>query len=555
MPPESSVVSASLEEAIHLIIALLMVAAYSWFRYSTPATVRLETTFAKFLLGRVAYVAIIVIGFITLVRVPGVLEGLLAVVDVPDSVIERLEVLMRPSSVPLVLALVFTVLLSEIPILTRVDRTLRGYFHRVAAIPRERRRWIDLLRNSALLTVDETGELPEELHEKLAALFEEQELGAEAIVLSNGASNRHRWTRLSVMMLRLEELETARPYSQFLESSVDYDSLRQKYDLLAVKTPPCLKLARENPDDEAVKMLQHELAEQLRALEDDIYELVSKLLMEQGRTEAMRRDCVQRVGLKPDERPIGTPIGPDEILWILLLSTLFLGLTAKSLGFHMIVMISGTYVLTVLIALTVARIRSRIFPPERSVKRVPPVGYYLVAGALGMAGSACFSIAFRTLTGSATGGPWWEYFVHGHVQSAQTYFTYYWPWSLISFVLAALLAALTDGWLDARIQRVRERYTFKGWANPLDGLVVAASLALLVGLVVHPLVARMEGYPNPHLASRLVVTLRVSGMGLLLGTLVPVAFRCRTQGKTQPQDQNSPDAAAAMDPQTAGSGS
>lgn len=486
-------------------LAALLICVYAWFRYDTPQGVRADTTWGKFFLGRVAYLAIALGVFAAIAHSPRVLEPLVFKPLLrrlnPETTTPELNGA-GDSSVWLVSALMLVILLSETPVLARVDRAIRAYFHRVASIPRERRHWIDRLTRAQLRDHDDA-------RERLAARFHQSEgaLRPEDASFTTDGSVRYLWTRATVLIDQLERLATDRRYSGYLRNG-ELAALKERYQRIQVNAVACLELQRSNPDDRAVELLGREVLEQVRRLLADLHALAAGLVLSCGRTEAQRRLCAESLGLALKISDAPAPPDIHAVLWLLVLLLAVAGTSLSNLVAWKVVMIAVMYWGAALSALLVREGRKSHFP-DRKPDHVAPIGYYLLAGGVGTVFASAVSLTFRTLFAKPEDGgndPL------GHFLGGS------WAWSLGAFTVAAFVALLTDDWLDARFPSLHRRLDLKGLFNPIDGVVLALAVCAVARFAIFPIA-------EPPTERWLVIALKIAGVGLLIGSIVPTWVR------------------------------
>lgn len=492
-------------------LAALLICVYAWFRYATPQGVRADTTWGKFFVGRVAYLAIALAVFAVIAYSPLLLKSLL-----PSSVLSALvgdsAAHSGGSSTWLVSALMLVILLSETPVLTRIDHAIRSYFHRVASIPKERRHWIELLSEAQIRD-------PEEGLERLAARYQQSEgaLRPEDASFTRDSSVRYLWTRTTILLDRLEQLAPDRRYSGYLRSP-EFAALKDRYHRIETNAVACLDLQRSNPQDRAVVILGREVLQQVRGLLADLYSMAAGLVLSCGRTEAQRRLCAEGLGLILSATPPKRPVDIHAVLWLLILLLAVAGASLTNLLAWQVVMVAVIYFGAALSAVLVREGRNSYFP-DRRVPDVAPIGYYLLAGITGMVLAWVTSVTFRVLfaTPQKGGDDPLGYLLGGS-----------WAWGLGAFTVATGIAVLTDDWLDARLPALHRRFDVKGRLNLVDG----AALALVVGTVALLAICPIA---LPDQEGRWIqVALRTGGLGLLIGTLVPTWVRAAS---AQPREE------------------
>jgi hypothetical protein len=482
-------------------LAVALIGLFAWFRFATPPGVRADTTWIKFLLGRLAYLGLNLALFLVLIATPSILRTVLRWTGFTGEWLNRLPEAWGSSSTWLLSALALTVFLSEIPVLTRLDRALRDYFHRVAAIPRERRCWMGLLERSRVKD-------DEAVRARIAQRFERSESGlrADHVCFEADGSPRALWTRISVLFDRLEELATSRRYADCLRCP-EFETLRELYATYEKKAGACFELSRTHPGDEAVKLLQQEFAEQAENLLAGLHHLASGLILRCGRTEGQRLECVESLGLEPAPFRMRRP-DVHGALWTVLILLGFLAPTLERLGAAMVLLITLNCAGAALAAVLAKHGRDFYFP-RRIVSSVPPVGYYLVAGAAGMSLALANSWVVHSLFPDLRPGP-----------ALDQILSVSWKWALIPLTVAAGIAALTDDWFDHHWPALHRRLDLLGVFNPLDGIVLALMLAAVTVFVVFPLVAAQR----PTI-ERIWTVGRMVGIGFILGSLVPALYR------------------------------
>lgn len=495
--------------SLQFAIALGLVAVYSWSRYNTPHTARSETTWSKFMLGRVAYVAIILGAFAVLLASPGLAHVLVDKLQLQggDTTLDQLR---DKVSFPLIVALALTVFLSEVPIFSRLDQAVRRYFHRIAAIPRERRLRIALLQRSKLA-------VSEAVRAEALKWFEAQELREEDLVLDPvEASPEALWSRLTVHAVCLDHLARSPKYASQLIESDQYGEFRRSYDHLAGKARHAFPLLRGGSGEKAVRLLRQEFVEQAEGLLATLYDFTSRLILNCERTERRREDCMASLGLAPERRQSVPPV--HEFLWLLVLLMIVLSVSIGSLGGELKLTKVLAIALTQLAAVAIALLVHPVGPSPAKMA-VPPIGRYLLAG--GLAFSAW--VVLRGTLAVLESGQAAAFLATGRSQALLDLFgpKGSWPWSLLVTAVAVILCALTDDWIDLRIRRFRSRVDLGGWANPLDGLLMAVGMGAVTYFVVHPQLQ------NPHAAAG-GLALATSAIGLFLGLLVPSAYRRRS---------------------------
>lgn len=200
----------------------------------------------------------------------------------------------------------------------------------------------------------------------------------------------------------------------------------------------------------------------------------------------------------------------------------FLSVSIGSLGGSLTVTKIFSIALAQVAAVVIALVVHPADPPTEQMS-VPPIGRYLLAGGLAFTAWAILRGSLEVLES----GQLFTFLKTGHSEALGRLFRESWPWSLLTVSVAVILCALTDDWVEERSQRFRDRFDLGGWANPLDGLIMALGMAVAAGFLVHP------HLPDPPVEKAWLLGLVASGIGFLLGLVVPSAYRKRSSGATE----------------------
>ncbi|HEX2251822.1 MAG TPA: hypothetical protein VHQ65_00980 [Thermoanaerobaculia bacterium] len=476
---------------VQLTIALVLVTAYTLSRYNTPRSIRSETTWEKFMFGRLAYLAIVLLVFMLLLATPELIADL--VEETTGTAARDMVSNARGAlSFPLIVALFLTVFLSEVPGLSRLDAALRGYFHRMAAIPRERRYWIGVL--------SQADALPDQQHQEGATPFR--------LSGSVGAT----WERIVHLMSHLKRLEANRRYQEYLFRDDSYSRVIQDYEKQAERALHIHQLSQERQEDRAIRMLHKDFGERAAVLLQAIYDLESRLLLHCERSAAQRRTCLRTLGLQDPPEPEPRTVDLHEILWLLLLLAVFYTLALGRLDGSVVGGIVLSNFAACLIAIAVADAVGRgKAPPRRSF--LPPVGRYLLAGILALATALAIAVARRLLD---------QPFQEAVRRLGEDH---RWVWSLMPLVLATGIVALADDWMDQLEPSPRARFAVGNVLNFLDATILALLLAGVMSLFVLPAV-------KPE-AALLPGALRAAGAGALIGVWLPSVLRGRLRERRE----------------------
>jgi hypothetical protein len=436
-----------------ILIGALFVVIFAAGRFNTPPTNRYSTTLLRFYLAASCYVLFEITLYLALIFTP-------ALVEVPAFFAPLLS---GPTAAPLAALLLF-VLVPKIPPLAEADGWVLEHLQRMGAIPFEARRLAAELRRSRFT-------VPAQLREKVVTRLVSQGFSPGEVLFAESTALEHVWTKISALMIQIEEWEIDRRFVGFLARfAIERDGLRTRYDRLA----PTLQLLHgvapegmEGKGDRLMLHVQNELQERSAELLAAIYLFVSRGLLQCGTTYAARAAELSRLGFDANTVALKPKISLDQLiaLFLAIEGTMMLGLVAffqpGSLGYGrmlvQVTMVSIMYTVAVLCA---------VYPKESwsfacKDGLVRPAAFYVTAGLLATAASLAIRLVFQLAVYPA---------------SAWRHFKLYSPYSLCAFVAAVMVAWMLDDEPTPRLSRHRLR-----WIESLVGggmLLLSSVMAL-----------------------------------------------------------------------------
>ena len=345
-------------------------------------------------------------------------------------------------SPPLLVALILTVLLPKIPILSSMDEWFRTRLQRMAAIPHEVRRLSAELRRAPFRV---NAEREQVLTDAMVA----KGLEAVDIRFEEGSAPQHLWTKLSMLMHELDGWDADAHFTSYvLTYPNEFTALRLRYEALVPKTARCFSLLRELTADPeptkkggAIYAYRDDVVHEIEALLKDVYEAVSHAVLLCQFTQRARVSQLIRLGFGLDPEP-------PRRLTINELLGLFTGLTiVYAFGFVLMqhgggggtridpklfvlaLMIAAIYCVAVWCAIA-PKARWRF--ARRSVANGRPWGWYLLSGLLAAGSGALISYMVRLVT------------YRGDVVTAWELYWQTSPWAIMTFATAYALAFLAD---------------------------------------------------------------------------------------------------------------
>ena len=471
-----------MEAYVNIAVGLVFIVVYAGNRFNTPPSNRASTTAARFYTAMFSYCAVGVVFYFLLINYPALLRfvGQGAGKDLPPS-------LMGSQSAPLVAALLLTVLLPKLPLVSTVDMKVLNQLHAMAAIPRQERDLAAELSLAVFAIKDE--HLRERVTKDLLNRLEAEDIVFEKT--PGPATPQYLWTKISTLVRQLEGWDGHRGPVRFLATqAAEWQDLRRRYDALGAKAQTCFELIREQlassataRGSKAVREYRKDFEEQAEELLRTVYRFVSRGVLRTHLTHRARIAELQELGFDPQIKP--PLLSLDQLTWLfLVLTTVFvIGLAAMGPGdarwtrgdvarlFLRASMIASIYNVC---------IWSAVYPKSRwtFVRRRPgalrPIAGYFVSAGLALVGGLVVSLAFK----SAMFYPNTRAAVENLVATS--------PWLLMSFGTAFAVAWLTDntrGTWSATVLRATETVSL---ATITAGIGVGVWLLLSVTSADHP---------------------------------------------------------------------
>jgi hypothetical protein len=432
-------------------------------------------------------------------------------------------------SPPLLVALILTVLLPKIPILSSMDEWFRTRLQRMAAIPHEVRRLSAELRRAPFRV---TTERRQELGQAMAAKgFEPGD-----VRFDDGSTPQHLWTKLSALMRELDGWEADDRFTSYvLTYPNEFTALRLRYEALLPKAAKCFGLLRELAGDPeparrsgAIYAYRDDFVHEAEALLKDVYEAVSHAVLLCQLTQRARVSQLIRLGFGLDPEP------PRRLTLNELLG-LFTGMTVVyALGFVLMQHGHGEgpglrlnlFVLALMIAIIYCvAVWSAIAPKVRwrGARRSPttgrPWGWYLLSGLMAAGTGAVISYGVRLVM------------FRGEIVKAWEFYWQTSPWAIMTFATAYGLAFLADDEPKAGFGGVLTAERLR-W---VEGLALTAVLVIAAWLVHDLLLGAHEtavtlqathpDLPVPPVRPLGEIELLTVVIGFAIGSLVPSWYR------------------------------
>jgi hypothetical protein len=516
-------------------IDIFIGAVFVWFsaleRFNTPPTNRWSTTTTRYYTAVACY---LVVGL-------GLYFGLLSFPALLRYVQEEMGFLLRPvtplpsmpafAGAPLV-ALLLTVLLPKIPILSEADSWIRARLQRMGAIPHE------VGRLAAELEKADFAVAPRAQAEVRSRLISEG-FAPETAVFEASHSLRYQWSKISTLTMNLESWESDRRFTGFLALfASDFKVLKERRQHLGERVNLCLRWMHNMPDgrrtkhDEVVLHVQKDLTRECAELLKDLYAFVSRGLLQCGLTQRARAAKLESLGFDPavetqSKLTLNHLMSLFGLVGIVaLIPSLYLAPAASRMGERL----EGPVLIAILYSLSAfcaVYLKDHWAAGRKGDRRMRPTALYFAAGALAAVLSLAIRLVFQLLH---YGFRWREAWEHFAITA---------PWTIAFFAAAFMVAWMTDDEPTPKLTRGRLR-----WIEAAAG----AGTLLCAALIVHPWLAQLAA---SHVGARhqpppLGRILGLCGtVGFVIGYLIPTWYREAPREEAEPAARLQPAANAA----------
>jgi hypothetical protein len=497
------------------------VLVYAWHRITNPSANRASTTAVRYYTAAVAYCLWALVLYAALVTAltvsPDIVRTFFDASGTGlDPIIGQLQ--SRGLSYALVVALLLTTLLPNIPAIAYVDRRVRELLEHMAAIPYEVRRLVAELERSDSAYSGVTFRMSEVMLKRVRQRLLERGFLREEIAFE-GRDLRALWTKVSALLLHLGDWRSDRKFSGFCEGCADKpDEILQAYDELMPRVRRCLRSiqaldpdTRDRQHGGALSEYQAEVERQVQTFLGRIYRFIAAATLHCELTQEDR--SARLVGLGFQFR---SPWRPSPLLLGHRLVALFTGLfvvllvilvVAPHVDRHMPANYSRALGLSIMVPLTyVVAVFWAIFLKDRLVRvtrpreGTRPFLSYLLAGLLAMASNAPISLTWVHVVGAST-------------RNVKIDLIKSLVWLMLSFTTAFMTSLL----IDDKPRSLPRRWLGR-WS---EGALQSAATAATAFLVFQ--VLEQRGYP-PRTPIEVMVPL-AGLIGLIIGTLIPTWYR------------------------------
>lgn len=500
----------SIYYSVDVFLGAVFVLFYAGTRFNTPATNRSSTTAGRYYVGLLLYCLVGICLYVTLVAFPNLLNFTMYGHQIGgDAATSKI-------SLPLFVALLLTVLLPKIPLLSSADKWVCTQLQNMAAIP-----W-EVLRLSAELRKFKLEFSPEE-QAVVQQMLEADGFDRKDIIFELTETARSDWTRVTALLQKVEDWGSDRRMAGYLLSSnSDLEKLHDRHRALSSKAMTCFRLRDEDGQagmtrktHQAMLSYEEDFTEHLKQLRKDILEFIARGVL---RSELTRRGLESRLNSMGFQ--IEWPESPFSLNQLLLVFAViclvmlpgFIFYGRKDMSFESLLIRLGLVGFTYVVAVACAVLpKTRWSFAQAKAGEMRPIAFYFVAGLMSAAISLATSIVVQAISLHS--------FDWAFQRARLTY-----PWQLVSFATAFITAMMAD---NPRVTRV------SSWVQRcLEGLGQGVLMLGVTYLTCIWLSQRLELYKHVDLrylkygVPRPLMTVVMGAVvGVVIGFLIPTWYR------------------------------
>ncbi|NPU93211.1 MAG: hypothetical protein HPY82_14980 [Gammaproteobacteria bacterium] len=504
-----------------LVLGALLIFIYATERFNTPRTIRASTTAGRYYSAATIYLLIYLLTFYVFSKYPHLLKVL-----INDADVQKQMSAMDSSNTPIFVAMIFSLLVPKVPLISELDNRLRIFLHRLASIPYEAIRMSKEVQGMRF-------EVPDTVTEELRREMEERNFPVQVDSVDNADPIVRNWMKIAALIIQLRHWEQANPFAPFMqERSGQLQRIHERYLRLctaAINAYALCQQAKTQPEVPALQDAALRFCRNLRADEKSIYseicDFVSQAILSNCYRAQTRRQALTQLGFQPKENITyeGLSIHQGVTLaglLLMLLLTSFILFSQSVMEIELLLLRA-----TMIVSVYSAAVFFAVYPKaqwahfQHREGQFYPVASYVVAGVMAMAASALINLTFRTLINISDSKN--EGMAMALQEAWQRFSTLAYPWLCMSFVATMVLAFLIDWTIPARLNERWQR-----WCKAVVLMATLMGATVLVYLWLQELYGALQK-PFPI---ELHSLLRNSAIiGLVLGYFVPAWFRRSSQ--------------------------
>jgi len=505
---------------IEVLFGASLIVIYASERFNTPSQVRASTTAGRYYMAIFLYLLIYLVTFLVFTYYPGIASGLkkqLAANDI--SVDWVLSGFFDPQDSKIIfVALVLSLLVPKMPMISKVDKKLREFLHKLALIPYEAIR-----RSRDMQAMDFV--IPDANREKLENELERLGFDRDKIDLNTEDALTRGGLNIIYLISSIKNWGTESRFSNFMQDRSEQQNRLQEHRKRYVSMMQNLieldEQIKINPGMEALQETRDSFRNNMQVEREALYADICDFI-----SHAVLTCCLTNGNIKKVTNELGFICDPSKQSKLLQAVNYTLALFSLLLVFVLLsfILLLGTngdierilLIVTMIVSIYSAAVVCALFPKQlwslfKYRNKVYPVCGYLLSGLMAMSSSLVISMFFKTLVfvkeDSISG------IVAPFTLAWQDFSTVSYPWIIMSFVAAISTAFLSD-WTVLSNRPIYLRRFFDG---------VLQSIILIGGsVIVYLWLVDLEYTRVPNLTRLVTIT---GGIGFLIGFIVPNWYR------------------------------
>ncbi len=505
-----------MEIDIEVLFGAVLIVIYATERFNTPGTIRASTTAGRYYAAAIVYLLIYLATFYVFTKYPKMLDYF----DIDVSALSSSGIKPGDSSV-ILFALLLSLLVPKVPVISELDSRLRRFLHRLAAIPYEALRLSKEIQGSRY-------EIPLQGRDALARELQEQGLSAGEMNSTDPVI--YGWVSIVSLMIQLKSWDRSHRFAAFVqERSGQLERIKEHYARITKMALSAVAMdeqasasAETSALQGAAKKFRVNLQIEQQALLSEMCDFISHGVLKTCFRYGSRQKTLRDMGFLDVEGDSGQGLSVNQtvmlfgLLLALVLANFILFKPPNENGERLlltIAMIVSIYSAAVICAV-LPKQRWRLFQYDHEY--FYPTAGYLLSGIMAVGVSMVISLLFKTLIFAAAPGV--DGFVPPFVMAWNQFASDSYPWLTMAFITAVSTAFMIDwqrpDWLSERLYRLAD--------GAFQAALLMAAAALVHWWLSSLSVAGSFSGDVPDIGS----VLRLSAIvGFTLGYLVPTWYR------------------------------
>lgn len=459
-----------------ILYGALLIVIYAAERFNTPPTIRTSTTAGRYYAAATVYLLVYLTTFYVFTKYPKLL-GL--VMELFDINIDTSKAEVGSSDTGLILvALLLSLLVPKIPVISEIDTRLRRFLHRLAAIPYEAIRLSKEIQHSRYW-------VPSSVRDSLVDELEEQ--GFQHKTIDSHDPVIQGWVTIISLITQLKAWDHSHQFAIFVqERSGQFERIKEHYARLSRMARNAVALSDQANAQPELKALQDasnkfrsNLHSEQQALLREICDFISHGVLKTCFRYGSRQKMMNDMGFLDvgKDSSLGLSVNQTVMLFGLLLALVlgnFILFRPPDAGGERLLLM-----VTMIVSIYSAAVICAVAPKQRwsffqyNQTDYYPTAGYLLSGLMAVITASAISVFFKTLIFVAS--PEVDEFAAAFPRAWNQFTSESYPWLTMAFVTAVSTAFLIDwrrpSWIPARLSRF------------LDGVFQAAFLTMAASLV------------------------------------------------------------------------